>query len=243
MIRTFFEEGWQRLARGLVAIGTAGALTVAMRPSAGAPGSEASPYRVAGQYMEVCTCDGVCESALENGGRWRCAFLATLRVDAGQRGETPLGGRAVALVASPAGAARGAEEKTPAVSVFVDPRCTPQQVVALVALATDRFGQRFATPLPAARAAEIRLERTSEVLGLEVEGVAAIRGRPLFGGYHRLVQIQNAPAAPFSVLFLGRGTGGQIADAATGVRFDAEGRSMLYGKFDFASGPPGRGRR
>ncbi len=87
----------------------------------------------------------------------------------------------------------------------------------------------------AARQTTVRVERSLEALNLTIEGVAALKARPIMGGYGRAVQISNAPGSILPFPMLGRGTGGQIVDVTAGVRFDADGKSVLYGKFDFGT--------
>ena len=77
-------------------------------------------------------------------------------------------------------------------------------------------------------------------LRLAVEQVCDLKARPIMSGFGRPVAIEFAPGSLLHYARLGRGTGGQIQDAPTGVRFDGEGRSVLHGPFDFG---PGRVKR
>ncbi len=213
-----------------------------------APGdahADSGPYRIAGQYVEACSCTRICESALLGPGRAACTFVAALRIDAGQRGDVPLGGLALAVVGAPPEGGRGrpgSESQRPIAAIYVDSRANPAQVEALVAIAQERFGMRLNGPVAGPRPAGIHVERSTEVVAIAIEGVAEVRGRPLIGGFHRLVQLQYAPGSPFPVLFLARVAHGQVADGISGARFEVDGRSMLYGKFD-VSDATGRRRK
>jgi hypothetical protein len=201
----------------------------------GAPGPETLPYRIAGQYVEICTCPKVCDCALL--GRSPCAFVAALKIDAGQRADVPLGGLALAIVAAAPGARGPQEAAKPSAALYVDPRATPTQAEALTAIAHEKFAARVPGPFPSPKPAAMTVDRSTEVVSITVEGVASVRGKPLLGGFHRFVQIQNGPGMTFPVLFLARGAVGQVADPFTGVRFEAEGRSVLFGKFDVSNLP------
>ncbi len=59
----------------------------------------AAAHKLTGQYIEFCSCERICESALgDPGKRSVCSFVVGLNIEAGQRGEVPLGGLCAALV-------------------------------------------------------------------------------------------------------------------------------------------------
>lgn len=240
MRHPFHARSRLRVEFGAVLAATA-AVCLAALYSKAAPGLDGLPCRAAGSYVEVCSCARICETALEGGPRGKCAFVAALHVDVGQRGETPLSGLSVAVVGT-AAEGRGTNEKQPIAAIYVDKRANPAQVEALAALVAEKFGDRLGGPLPAPRPAMIRVERNGELVGIGIEGVADLRARPILGLFHRAVSLQHAPGAAFPFLSVARGTGGQVSDSGVGVRFDAEGKSVFYGKFDMASGtaPPKR---
>ena len=154
----------------------------------------------------------------------------------------PLAGLAVAVVASAADG-RNPDSPHPAAAIYIDRRANQEQVDALAAIVTERFGNRVSGPFAPPKLASVRVERGAESNQLIVDGVADLRGRPIIGEYKHPVSLQHGPGMTFSFLFVGRGAGGQVADAQTDVRFDGDGRGLLYGKFDLsAGGPPRRSR-
>ena len=234
MLRPFHARSRLRVEFGAVLAATA-AVCLAALYSKAAPGIDGVPYRVTGSYVQACACDRICETALE-GPRGRCAFVAALHVDAGQRGDTPLAGLEVAVVGT-AAEGRSTSEKQPIAAIFVDRRANPAQAEALAALIAEKFSERLGGPLPAPKPIALRVERNGEVVGILIDGIADLRARPLLGLYHRPVTLEHAPGVPFSNPSLARGIGGQITDPALGLRFDAAAKCVFYGKFDMTSGP------
>jgi hypothetical protein len=224
----------------LLSIALSAAIAVTGAARADTPDAQTgAAAKLTGQYLEVCGCERVCESALaEAGRRGACAFVAALKIEAGQRGSVTLAGIGAALVA-PAPGDEGGRGSAPV--LYVDRSATPAQAEALRAALGERLAARAGVAsLPPPRAAAVRLGRTSEALTLEIDGVAQVRARPIHGGFRQPVQLSHAPGATIPFPCLARGVAGQVADAAARVRFDALGRSVLYGKFDFATA---RGRR
>jgi len=214
---------------------------IANADGGGAPPTPAAASKLTGQYVECCACDRVCESLFGDGGRRSaCAFVCALKIEAGQRGEVSLSGVTVALVVPDAASASAKPPATPA--FFVDAAASPAQSEALRLLLQERFGARLGvTSLPPAKAAAVSLTRSNESVAISIEGVADLRARPLTGAFRRPVQIENAPGAPIAYPCLGRGVAGQVSEPAVSrLRFDAAGRSFLFGKFDYG---PAKGKR
>jgi hypothetical protein len=236
---------WKNLARKLLGVLGASAAAAAVIFAGGgateaAPGgTDAGACRAAGNYVEFCSCERVCETVLTGAAPGKCAFVAALRVEAGQRGETSLGSLAVAIVGAP-GAGRDDPGRG---AIYVDRRANPAQVEALARAVLERFGERIGGAVAAPKPALLHVERSADAVAIGIEGVAELKARPLTGAFHRLVQLQHAPGMVFPVLFVAQGTGGKVSDPTTGVRFDGEGRAVLYGKFDMGGGPPRKTRR
>jgi hypothetical protein len=212
-------------------------VAVASRVAAGAGDTAPAPHRVTGSYIEFCSCERICESAFgEPGKRATCSFACAVQIDAGQHGGVSLNGLTAAIV-SPAPAAHEGKEAAPV--LYVEKAANEEQREAIRAALNERLGSRLAGPLGPPRVATIHVRRTSEEVALGIEGMGELRARPVYGAYHRSVMLSNAGSA-IAFPNVARGVGGQLVDATAGVQLGAEGRSALYGKFDF--GPP-KGRK
>lgn len=191
-------------------------------------------HKLTGQYVEFCSCERFCESALGDAGRRAtCSFAAGLKIEAGQRGDISLGGLSAAIVAPNAAATDEKAGNGPV--LYVDRGATSAQSEAIRAILSDRFAARAGAALGPPRPSSIQVNRSTEALSIAIEGVADLRARPFTGGFHRAVRLENAPGTTLLFPMLARGTGGQVADSTSGVRFDADGKSVFYGKFDFGS--------
>jgi hypothetical protein len=104
--------------------------------------STLSPWRVAGSYYEVCTCEAICpcrRSAGQATGRPTyplCDFALSWWIKAGSAGAVELAGLKVVMV--------GRWETTPGdpwhVTLYLDETATPQQQEALSAIFLGRAG-------------------------------------------------------------------------------------------------------
>ena len=195
-------------------------------PTSAAVGSKATGF-----FVEFCSCERVCEMAL-GGGKQRCSIALGFHVEAGQRGDVPLAGRSAVLLspdretldASPPGA----------VVLYVDAGASQAQAEALRGVLSERLGAVLGIgPLPKPKGAAVTVHRTNEQVSIRVEGAVDLRARPIFGNYRRPLMLENAFTPVMSFPLVGRGTNGQILDPISRIRFDAENRSVLYGKFDF----------
>lgn len=209
------------------------ALFVAALGLASAGETEKTP-KLTGLYVEFCSCERFCETALSDGGRRAsCDFVSGLRIEAGQRGDVSLGGLYAAIVA-PSQATIDARSASGPV-LYMDPAATPLQSAALREFLAEQFASRAGGTLGPPRVAPIHVNRTSETLTVSIEGVADLRARPIVGVYRRSVQLENATGTFLPFPAIGRGIGGQVADSNSGVRFDAAGKSVFHGKFDFGA--------
>lgn len=202
---------------------------------AAAPGDPgAAPHKLTGQYVEFCSCERFCESALADGGRRAgCSFVAGLKIEAGQCGDVSLGGLLAAIVAPDAQTIDAKPGNGPV--LYVDRAATPAQSEAIRAILSERFAARAGGPLGPPKSAAVHVVRTNEALTVTIEGAADLRARPFTGGFSRAVRLENLPGTTLPFPMLARGTGGQVADNSAGVHFDAEGKNVFYGKFDFGA--------
>lgn len=208
----------------------------ALADGGGAPAGGPPPVKLTGLYVEFCSCERICESILlEPNHRGTCASVCALKVEAGQRGEVSLAGVTVAIVApDPGGNIAGKAGAAPV--LYVDRAASATQVEAIRALLAERFAMRYGlTPTTPARAAKVTIGKSSEEVTLNVDGVGDLRGRPITNGYRRMVQIENPPNAVGGYPNLARGIAGQFADPTAHVTINAEGKSVLFGKFDFGA--------
>ncbi len=229
----------RHLFAALFAIASLAVAVVLAQDPAAASDTDKSPHKLTGQYVEFCSCERFCETAVSEGARRAgCSFIAGLKVEAGQRGEISLGGLFAAIVAPRA--SQASEKPTPGPILYMDPAATPAQSEALRAFLSDQFAVRAGGPFGPPRVARIEVVRNTEALSVSIEGVADLRARPIYGPFRRGVQLENAPGTFLPFPMLGRGTAGQLVDATAGIRFDGEGRSVLYGKFDFGGKKAGK---
>ncbi|HVY62657.1 MAG TPA: DUF1326 domain-containing protein [Planctomycetota bacterium] len=209
-------------------------LAIFARAVAAAGGGDAGAGvpKLTGTLVSFCACERMCEQALsEPGKRAPCSHVIGLQIDAGQRGGVGLGGIAAALVV--AGPAGGKGESPP--TLYVDRSANEAQAEAIRAILNERFAGAMGAPLGPPRSVGVRVTKSSETISVAIDGVADLRGRPLIGNFHRPIQVANSGSV-IAYPSIGRGTAGQVVDPASGVRFDAEGHCVLYGKFDFGGG-------
>jgi hypothetical protein len=191
--------------------------------------------RLAGHYMEFCSCSNLCQTMLQDPGkRAICDSVAAFQIEVGQYGSIAIPACTVVLV-SPA---PGPGTKAP--RMYVDVPLTANQADCLRAFFTDRLGPRIGSALPAPVKTTITITRANE-FRLFVDGACDLKGRPVMNGFGRHATIENAPGALLSYTQVGHGTAGQARDEKAGVIFDGDGRSLIHGKFDFGA-PHGRRR-
>ena len=201
-------------------------------------GALAGPKKLTGLGIEVCSCERICETAFaEAGRRGTCSFVFGLHIEAGQSGDVSLGGIDAAIVSPAPGPREGKPEAPPC--LYVDRAANEAQGDAIRAMLNERFGARLGAPLGPPKRTNVRVARTSELLSISIAEVADLRARPVVTTGKRSMQLQYAGSTN-AFAMVGRGTAGQVVDAGTGVRFDAENKSVLFGKFDSGAAPKAR---
>ena len=144
------------------------------------------PWRVAGSYYEVCSCEAICPCR-RSGGRKAgrpsyatCDFALSWWIEAGHAGAVDLGGLKVVMA--------GRWEATPddpwRVILYVDDRATPEQKDALAAVFLGRAGGAISrgftkniVEVCAVRSAHIELDHTPARERIEVAPYLTVRTR------------------------------------------------------------------
>jgi hypothetical protein len=205
----------------------------------------ATPWKVAGQYFETCSCDLVCPCVLTQltakPSKGSCTFAMGFKIEQGKFGEVPLDGLGFMIIGfTPEEMGKG----NWSAGVIVDERASIEQRDAIVTVASGAAGGPMAalsgliTNFVGVESAPIRFERDGVRWSVNASNFVRMSAEPAMGidpTAAEPLQLANTGHPASSTFWLAHAVGSQVN--AFGLSWqDTSGRNNgQYAPFTWAS--------